>query len=439
MYQVFLLAASIVLLLVFISKMRLHAFLALLVMSLALGVAAGLPLADVATHVAAGFGAIMQNIGIVIICGVIIGEILEATGGAHKIAGSIMKLVSNKRAPLAASLTGGVVSIPVFCDSGFVILNPVIKAISQKGNIPYMCLVTSLMGGLLITHCLVPPTPGPIAAAGILGADLGLVMVYGLALSIPLIFILQLWCNSKYLRNKYPALAEADTSIQHAQTDEALYPSTFKSYMPIVVPIILIVIRSFLNQYANRELFAVVLMNFIGTPYIALLIGVGIAFFLPKKLTREVTETWVGSSMRKTAEILITTGIAGSFGRILQQTGVGDVLANAMAQTGLPSILLPFVISSIVLIAQGSATVALTTTAAIILPMLGALGLSPELAVLAIGAGSFCGVLPSGSYFWCVTKLAGYDIKRGYVAVTLTTFVMGGIALILLFVLSFFI
>ena len=211
------------------------------------------------------------------------------------------------------------------------------------------------------------------------------------------------------------------------------------SYMPIVVPIILILIRSFLNQYADPKLSIVVLFNFIGTPYIALLLGVGISFLLPKKITYDVTETWVGNSIRRTAEILITTGIAGSFGRILQNTGVGDIMANAIVQTGIPSVFLPFFISSIVLIAQGSATVALTTTAAIILPMLGPLGLSPELAVIAIGAGSFCGVFPNGSYFWCVTKMSGFDIKKGYVAVTATTFVMGAAALVSIFVFSLFV
>ena len=161
MYSVALLVISVILLMVLISKMRLHAFLALLIVSLILGVASGLPLADVANLVAAGFGGTMQSIGIVIVCGVIVGEVLEATGGAQKIADSILRLVGIKRAPLAVALTGGVVSIPTFCDSGFVILNPVIKALSREGKIPYMCLVTALMCGLLTTHSLVPPHPRP--------------------------------------------------------------------------------------------------------------------------------------------------------------------------------------------------------------------------------------------------------------------------------------
>ncbi|MBQ2896024.1 MAG: GntP family permease [Oscillospiraceae bacterium] len=443
MYSVILLVVSVVMLMVLISKLKLHAFLSLLIVSLLLGVASGLPLADVANLVAAGFGGTMQSIGIVIVCGVIVGEVLEATGGAQKIADSMLRLVGIKRAPLAVALTGGVVSIPTFCDSGFVILNPVIKALSRVGKIPYMCLVTALMCGLLTTHSLVPPTPGPIAAAGILGADVGKVMLYGLIVSVPVILITVLWCNSKWIRNKFPELAPVDENDERESEAfkevVAKAPSTFMSYLPIVLPIILIVVRSFATQYANAELGWVKLINFVGTPYIALLIGTLCSFLLPSKLTGEVTDTWITNALRNCCEILLITGIAGSYGKILQNIGVGNVLADFISSMGLPSVFLPFLISAIVLIAQGSATVALTTTAGIILPLLPALNISPELAVIAIAGGSFCGVLPMGSYFWCVTKLAGYDIKKGYVAVTATTFVMGGVAIIAIWLLSMFV
>lgn len=443
MYSVVLLVLSVVLLMVMISKLRIHAFLSLLIVSLLLGVAGGLSLTDVANLVAQGFGGTMQNIGIVIICGVIIGEVLEVTGGAQKIADSLLRLVGIKRAPLATALTGGVVSIPTFCDSGFVILNPVIKALSRAGKIPYMTLVMALMAGLLTTHSLVPPTPGPIAAAGILGADVGKVMIYGLIVSIPVILGTLLWCNSKYVRTKYPEIAEADSSDLAA--NEAFKevvkkaPSTFMSYLPIVLPIILIVVRSFVLQYGNVKTALGQFIVFVGTPYIALLIGTLVSFLLPSKLTGEVTDTWVSTAIQKSAEILLITGIAGCFGKVLQGIGVGNVLADVIAKTGLPSVLLPFAISAIVLIAQGSATVALTTASAIVLPLLPSLGISPELAVISIAGGSFCGVFPQGSYFWCVTKLAGYDIKKGYVAVTATTFVMGAIALVSIYVFSLFV
>ena len=442
MYSVVLLVVSIAMLMVLISKLRVHAFLSLLIVSLLLGVVSGMPLGEVANTVAAGFGGTMQSIGIVIICGVIVGEILECTGGAQKIADSILNLVGIKRAPLATTVTGAVVSIPTFCDSGFVILNPVIKALSRKGNIPYMVLVTSLKCGLLTTHSLVPPTPGPIAVAGILGADVGKVMIYGLIVAIPIILVTQLWCNSKFIKTRYPEIAEANDEdiLANEKFAEivAHSPSTFMSYLPIVVPIILIVVRSFVTQYdADTESIVYQIVNFIGTPYIALLIGTLLSFLLPTKLNGEVTDTWVSTAIQKSAEILLITGIAGCYGKILQAIGVGDVLAGIISSMGIPSVILPFIISAIVLMAQGSATVAMTTTAGIILPLLPALSISPELATVAIAGGSMCGVLPMGSYFWCVTKLSGYDIKKGYIAVTATTYVMGLTALIAVWVLSF--
>lgn len=444
MYSIFLLVLSIVLLMVMISKWRVHAFLSLLMVSLALGALSGMSLPEVTSTVAAGFGGTMQSIGIVIVCGVVVGEVLECTGAAQKIADSILRLVGIKRAPLATAVTGGVVSIPTFCDSGFVILNPVIKALSRKGNIPYMVLVTSLMCGLLTTHSLVPPTPGPIAVAGILGADVGKVMLYGLMVAVPVILITQIWCNSKFITSRYPEIAQADAEDVEANKKfediVAHAPSTFMSYVPIVVPIVLIVVCSFFNQYyQDRDSLLFQLVSFAGTPYVALLIGTLLSFLLPAKLTGEVTDTWVSTAIQKSAEILLITGIAGCYGKILQAIGVGDVLAGVIAGIGLPSVLLPFVISAIVLMAQGSATVAMTTTAAIILPLLPALGISPELATIAIAGGSFCGVLPMGSYFWCVTKLSGFDMKKGYIAVTATTYVMGAVALVCILLMSFII
>lgn len=442
MYLVILMIVSVVLLLVLISKVKLNAFLSLLFISLFMGILSGMSLADVAAQVTAGFGALMAGIGIVIICGVIIGTFLEHTGAAQRIAASILKLVGPKRGTLATGITGGVVSIPIFCDVGFVILTPVIRALSRVGKIPMMCLASALMMGLLTTHCLTPPTPGPLAAAAILGADVGIVMLYGLIVSIVVIGGTYFWCNSQFLRKRYPELAEYDAEIeadsQKFNDAAAKAPSTLMSYLPIVLVILLIVIRSVLGLYAqaHAETMWFQIINFLGTPFIALLIGVFCCFLLPAKINEEVSNGWVNKALKNSAEILILTGIAGSFGRILLVSGVGDVMAGAISGLNIPSVLLPFIISSIVLIAQGSATVAMTTTAAIILPILGPLGLSPELAVISIAAGAFTGVFPQGSYFWVVTKMSGFDIKKGYVAVTATTFVMGGVALVAILILS---
>ena len=431
---------SVVLLIVMIAKFKIHAFLSLLVVAIIMGFAGSLSAPAVAAAVAAGFGGTMQNIGIVIVCGVIIGEILEITGGAQKIADSILRVIGIKRAATATALTGAVVSIPVFCDSGFVILNPVIKALSRRGNIPYMTLVIALMGGLLTTHSFLPPTPGPIAAAGILGADIGMVMFYGLIASVPVLIAIILWANSPFIRKRYPEIADIDFDSEKkaAAFNEVVSkaPSTFLSYLPIVVPIILIVAASFAKQYVNQKTTLGMGLTFVGTPFIALLIGTGISFLLPTKINGTVTDTWVATALGKSAEILLITGAAGSFGKVLQSTSIGTILSSAIGGIGLPPILVPFIISALLLIAQGSATVALMTTSAIIAPILSSLALSPEMAVISIAAGSFTGVQSNGSYFWCVSKLAGFNITKSHIAVTATTLIMGAAALVTIILMS---
>lgn len=422
---------TIILLVVLISKCHLHAFLTLLLMSLFLGIAGGLAPAEAASLVASGVGGTMTSIGIVIVCGVVIGEILEITGGAQKIADAILKVVGIKRATYATSITGAFVSIPVFCDSGFIILNPVIKALSKAGQIPYATLVVALMAGLLTTHSFIPPTPGPVAAAGIFGANLGKVMLYGIIATIPVVIVCSIWANSKFIRGKYPEIAEEseDDKKKREEFNDLVKsaPSTFKSFMPIVIPIVLIVISSVLPLEEGTVLYNI--FNFLGTPYIALLIGTGIAFLLPTKVTRVVTESWVASALSGAAEILMITCAAGGFGAILKTIPIGDLLSEMILKLGIPTILIPFILAMVLVLAMGSSTVALMTASAICAPMLATLGLSPEMAVIAVAAGSFTGAHSNSSYFWCVCKLAGFDINKGYRTITLTSFVMGATAL----------
>lgn len=427
--QVVVFLLSISLLVFLISKLRLHAFLSLLLVSLFMGIASGISPMEVTATIAKGFGGIMGYIGIVIVCGVIIGEILEVTGGAQKIADSILKAVGKKRSALATNMTGAVVSIPVFCDSGFVILNPIIKAISRAGKVPYMTLVIALMGGLLTTHAFVPPTPGPIAAAGILGAEIGTVLIYGLIATVPVSICVILWATSPFIRNRFPEIAtlEVEDLAKEEEFKDVVReaPSTFLSYLPILIPIALIVIQSFTKSFIDQESTFATILNFVGTPFVALLIGTGFSFLLPSKLNKTVTEHWVSTALQKSADILLITAAGGAFGKILQLAGVGELLGGFILDAGIPVILVPFLVASLSVIAQGSATVALLSTAAIVQPMLGMLGLSPELAVIAIAAGSFTGVHSNGSYFWVVSKMAGFDLKKSYVAVTVTTVIMG--------------
>ncbi len=433
--------AVIIFLILLVSKFRLNAFLALIVASLVLGLLSGIKPVKCVELITEGFGGLMAYIGIVIALGVIIGEFLEATGGAEKIAESVLKLVGRDRSVLAMGITGAIVSIPVFCDSGFVILNPIVKALSRVGKVPLFCLSTALMAGLLITHVLVPPTPGPIATAGILGADLGKVVFYGILCAIPPVIVCSLWANSKFLRNKFPRIADGEKQLAGSQEtpQKAKSPSTFQAYLPIIVPILLIVMQSFGKQMLPEGSSLQNFLAFIGHPVIALLIGTALAFTLAPVLNEEILDTWVGRALEKATIILLVTAAAGSFGKVLSATGIGEYLGKLIAGSGVPGILLPFLIAAFIVTAQGSATVAMLTTAAIVKPMLPALGISPELAVLAIGIGAVTVVHANGSYFWVVVKFSDMTISEGYWSVTLTTLIMGVVGFLSVAVLSLFV
>lgn len=432
---------SIALLIFLIAKCKLHAFLSLLLVGLFYGILAGAPLEEVSTAIAAGFGGTMQSIGIVIACGIIIGQILEVTGGAQRISDAILKLIGTKHATYAVSLTGAFVSIPVFCDSGFVILNPVIKGISRRAKTSYAMLAVALMAGLLTTHAFVPPTPGPVAAASLLGADLGKVLLYGIIVSIPIVVVSSIWANSRFVRGKYPETApEAASDLENeAEFKDVVThaPSTFRSFLPIIVPILLIVAASFFGSAEGNM--AEQIISFLGKPYIALLIGTGLSFLLPTKVNATVTNTWISKALQGASEILLITAAAGGFGKVLQITPIGTLLTDLILKSGLPTILIPYIMSTLLTIAMGSTTVSMTTVSGIMAPMLASLGLSPEIVVLAVAAGSFTFCQANSSYFWCVSKLCGYDLKKGYWLVTLTSVIMGLTGIVTTCILNLFV
>lgn len=435
---------TIVILILSITKLKLHPFLALLVAALFYGAVNGLNLVEVAQLTTGGFGSTLGSIGIVVAAGVIIGKVLEITGGAQKIAGSILKLVGEKRAVLASSFTGMFMSIPIFCDSGFILLNPIIKAMSRVGKIPYAALVSGLMAGLLTTHALVPPTPGPVGAAAAVGADIGKVMIFGFLASIPIVIITAIW-SEKYIGKKYPEPAPVDITTEEIKEEEAYAgvidraPSTMKSFAPIIVPIVLIILASYIPFDENNPSNLSMVINFLGQPYVALLIGVFIAFTLPSKTTSLVTNDWVSLALSESADVLMITAAAGGFGAVLRATPIGEVLAGIIVDIGIPSFLVPYLIAVLLLTALGSTTVAVITSATICAPMISSLGISPELVVISAAAGSLMIVHTNSSYFWAVAKLAKLEMKESYDIITKTSLVMSLSGLLSVIILSFFI
>lgn len=431
---------SIALLILMISKLKVHAFLTLLIISLFFGVCAGIPIHELPTLIASGFGNTMTSIGIVIVCGVVIGTFLEYTGGAQKIADAILKLIGIKRATYATSITGAFVSIPVFCDSGFVILNPIIKGLSRRGRISYASLVVALMAGLLCTHSFIPPTPGPVAAAGLYGAEIGQVMFYGLIVSIPVVIVCSIWANSRFVKGAFPEVA-AENELDAEQEKEFQKvvehaPSTFMSFIPVALPIVIIILKSFFGNAEGNMLQRI--LDVVGTPWVALLIGTAICFLLPTKLNETVTNEWVAKSLSGAAEIMCITAAAGGFAAVLQATTIGDTLANLVLDAGLPAVFVPYLMAALINLAQGSATVALTTVGGILAPMLPALGLNPIVATLATAAGSLSFCHTNSSYFWCVTKLGNLKLNQSYRLITLTSVMMGLTAMVVICILNLF-
>lgn len=443
MWLVILLLLSVVFIIVATTKLKLHPFLALLVSAFGYGVFCGkMSLAEVVLSVNSGFGSTIGDIGIVILAGSVIGTFLEKSGGAFKLAESTLKLVGRKNVPLAMSIIGYIVSIPVFCDSGFVILSSLCRGLSRKAKISLATSAVALSLGLYATHTMVPPTPGPIAAAGLLEADLGLVILWGLLVS--LIALTAGWLFAVKFAGRVYINPESESEESSPEEIVTEGPSAIKSVIPILLPIVLIVLRSVGNLDAQPFGVgnAAILISFIGQPVVALIVGVFFAFLLPKKLTTEMLSTsgWVGQAVVAAATIIIITGCGGAFGKVLQNSGISDVIKGYLGKSAGLSIWLPFIIAAALKTAQGSSTVAIITTAGIVGPLLGALGLEAPtaraLAVVAIGAGSMVVSHANDSYFWVVTGFSKMSVKDGYKLQTLGTLVEGGAAAIVLWVIS---
>ena len=396
------------------TKFKLHPFLALIFAAIGFGLLSGMPFAEIVSSVNSGFGDIVGHVGLVLI----IGTFLEESGGAYVMAQGIVRLAGKKRVPLAMLIVGCFISIPVYADSGFVILSPLNKAITKKSGISLACTAIALSLGLTITHCLVPPTPGPVAATAILGADLGLVILIGLIVSV---FVA---AESYFFVTRYASRTyidpDPDGEITVEEDDAKDKPSALRSFLPVVVPLVLIVFKS-ISDFPGApfgEGVAASVLRFIGEPVIALIIGMILSFFLPKKFDRELLSTtgWVGKSLTSAAVIIMITAAGGSFGMILRNSGIADILGESLAGANV-GIWLPFIIAAALKSAQGSSTVAIVTTASLIAPMMEALGfVSPvgkALAVMSLCSGAMVMSHVNDSFFWVVTQLSGMNVKTG--------------------------
>lgn len=407
------------------ARWKLHPFLALLFGAIGMGFLAQMETVQLIESIGDGFGSTLRSIGIVIAAGAIIGEYLDRSGGAKVLANHILEKVGEKNSPLSMSLTGYIVSIPVFCDSGFIVLSSLNKAIAKRTKISLTVLAVALASGLYATHVFVPPTPGPLAAAATLGADIGRVLILGLIVSIPVMGAALFWAV------KFCSNYRVEYEMSEAESVPIGPGPSFKAAVaPILMPIVLIAFKS-IAEYPTAPFGEGVIFNtlvFLGDPIIALLIGVGFALLMVTGGKKKIQNEWLEEGLKKAGTIILITGAGGAFGAVLRETDLAD-FAEQFAAVGGLGVLIPFLIAAFLKTAQGSSTVAIITAAAICAPLVDSLGLDSTnglaLVVLAIGAGSLTVSHVNDSYFWVVSKFSEMDTATALKTHTIATLIMG--------------
>lgn len=436
---------AIVLMIVMISKFKIHPFISIMLISLVFGLVGGIPLVDgtaadgskvsgIATVIGAGFSGTFTSIGIVIILGALVGSILEVTGGALKLADMVVSLVGKKHPEIAMELMGWIVSIPVFCDSGFVILNPIRKAMVKRTAASSVMLTVCLSCGLYVAHVFIPPTPGPIAAANTLGIGDSLLMVMGIGAPCSVLPLLAGLLYARFIGRRVKAADEADSgdTVQTYEELKAQYgklPGGLNTLAPIVVPIVLMALGS-ISSMAGWTGPMDDLLTFFGTPIVAL--AVGTVFGVIQLATTGTLEKFYDlcqETLKTVGPILFITAAGGVLGKVIANTDIVAFIESQADALQVMGLFFPFVLSAILKTAQGSSTVALTTTAGIVAPLLTTLGFDTPvevtLVVMAIGAGAMTVSHANDSYFWVVTNFGAMQPDQGYRTQTVATGLMG--------------
>ncbi|AOY42469.1 MULTISPECIES: GntP family permease [Psychrobacter] len=431
------------------AKLKWHPFLVLILSAFLVALFYQVPLNTVAKTISDGFGGILGYIGLVIVFGTIIGLILEKTGAAIVMAESVIKVLGPRFPTLTMSIVGAVVSVPVFCDSGYIILNSLKESLAERLHVSSVAMSIALATGLYATHTFVPPTPGPIAAAGNLGleSNLGLVIMVGVVVTA--VAVLAGWWWSNRFLNATPdninaTDAQAATLPEGIKTrdDYSKLPSATMAFLPIIVPIILICLSSVANfpsaPFGSGTLAEVLI--FIGNPLTALLIGLFLSFLLidSEQKTQQISDS-ISQGLVVAAPILLITGAGGAFGAMLKVTPIGDYLGSTLSALGL-GIFMPFIVSAALKTAQGSTTVALVTTSAMVAPLLNQIGLDSELGrvfcVMAIGAGAMTISHANDSFFWIVSQFSRMSVAQAYKAHSMATGIQGVTSIVFIWLLT---
>ena len=450
------LALGIIVMIVLVMKTKVHSFMALLIAAMITGIIGGMPISDITladgttqtgliTAIQEGFGSTLKSTGIIIGLGVMMGGILEKSGAAEKMAYSFIKLIGQKNEEWALAITGWFISIPVFADSAIVIFAPLCKAMSKVTGKSVVGLALSLAVGLQLTHCLVPPTPGPLTAAGMFNVDVGQMIIGGALISIPMLIVVVFYKKIYQVPNDEGGFDRKEFKQEYiksmdelnAMMDAKPLPGFWVSVAPIFVPIILILLKTVLGFVGISNS----VVDFLGSPIVALGIGTLLAIYglVPKEDNKAVLKM-MDDAIKDTGIIMLITGAGGSLGNVVKVSGIGTALGEMVTSWALPAVLIPFIIAALMRIALGSATVAITTAASLTAPLMSVLSISPLLMSLSccVGAISFSYFNDSG--FWVFNGMFGLtELKDQVRCKTAVSMIMSGVGVLELLIAQFFI
>ncbi|QUW21451.1 GntP family permease [Sporosarcina sp. Marseille-Q4063] len=421
-----------------ILKLKVEPFMSLIGVALAAALVLGFPLAEIPGIVATGFGSTLIGVGILIGLGIIYGQILGASGAIEKIAQAVLRLFGAKRSAAGLSITGVAVSIPVFFDAAFVILSGLVKSLSKRTGISIVTFVTALGVGLIVSHSMIPPTPGPLVVAENTGADLGLFILYGILCAIPSTLIGGYFYGTfigKRIKVTDSVDVEEELPVEETKTGKEI--STGLSLFLLALPIGLILLNTVTKLWLPAGPLTT-LLGFIGDKNVALFISVVVGLIVLRPYIQVPYSKLYDEAMNSAGMIILVTGAGGAFGAVISQSGIGDYLVATMQSWSMPVLLLAFIFSQILRASLGSTTVALITTSSILGPLAVELGASPVLLGLAICAGAIGLSLPNDSGFWVVNKFGRLTIPQTLQAWTIGGFIAGLSALGMVLLLSLF-
>ena len=420
------LVVAVFVLIFLVLRTKAHPLIAMIGAACIAGVTGGLSVEETLNSITRGFGSTLGSIGLVIGLGVMMGRVLEVSGAAAQIANSFIRVLGKGREAAALAMTGYFVSIPIFVDSAFVILFPIVRALARNSGRSLLCLGVALAGGLVVTHTTVPPTPGPLAAAGIFGVDIGAMMMLGMALAVPCVMAIVTYAF--WLEKKYPGFNEAnspevavDEEVKSKDGKESP-PGVMRSWLPVVLPIVLIFFKAIVELLPDATahthsvtIFFRDVIIFAGTPVIALSISTLVAVYaLVPRLDKRKSNAVLEQGLSAAGIILLVTGAGGALGAVVRDSGAGDALAHQISGLSVSPVMIPFFVATAIRLIQGSGTVACITSASITAPVLaGVPDINMLIAAQSAVMGALCFSYFNDSLFWVVNRMMGItDVRQ---------------------------